>query len=180
MIVTPNDNSSMEGGGFIVLRLVRLTRIFRVFKSPQLVEPVLVIAETIRDSTKALYVLAFNLLLGILIAGSLMYTCEKGDWDADTRTYKRFTGQTWENGRWNKVLGTSPFKSIPHAFWWAVVTASSVGYGDWYPTTSMGYVIGACTMVWSLVVLALPVGVIGSNFLQVWAKYEKARKSAIR
>lgn len=164
-----------EGGGFVVLRLVRLTKIFRAFKNPKLREPVIVIAKTIEDSTKALYVLAFNLLLGILIAGSLMWVVEKGDWDADTRTYNRYTGTTWnpETYVWDDVKAESPFLSIPHAFWWAITTATTVGYGDMFPTTSLGYTIAALTMMYSLVILALPIGVIGGNFSSVWEKYEE-------
>lgn len=173
-ISTAAGGDGLEGGGFVVLRLVRLTRIFRAFKNPKLVEPVIVIARTISNSTKALYVLAFNLLLGILIFGSLMYVFEKGEWEPETRTYNRKVGQKWNATSmvWEDVLAESPFLSIPHAFWWAVVTAMTVGYGDMYPTRSVGYIIGTATMVFSLVILALPVGVIGGNFSQAWTQYE--------
>lgn len=169
---------TLEGGGFVVLRLVRLTRIFKAFKNPKLLEPVIVIARTMSQSTKALYLLAFNGLLGILISGSLMYLVEKGDWDASTRSFQRYTGRTWdaEEGKWNDIKEESPFYSIPHAFWWAVVTATTVGYGDTFPTTSWGYVVASATMVGSLVIAALPVGVIGGNFSQQWENYAKETK----
>jgi hypothetical protein len=173
LLIDPG-NTAKEGGSFVVLRLVRLTRIFRAFKNPKLLEPVIVIAQTIQQSTKALYVLAFNLLLGILLSGSLMYLCEKGDWDPETHTYQRKNGRKWnsETYLWEDVKADSPFKSIPHAFWWAVVTATTVGYGDMFPTTSGGYAIAAVTMMYSLVILALPVGVISGNFTSVWQQYE--------
>jgi len=170
---------TLEGGGFVVLRLVRLTRIFRAFKNPKLVEPVIVIARTMSQSTKALYLLAFNGLLGILISGSLMYLVEKGEWDASTRSYNRYVGRSWDatTGKWIDNKAESPFYSIPHAFWWAVVTATTVGYGDTFPTTSWGYVVAAATMVFSLVIAALPVGVIGGNFSQSWADYDQETKA---
>jgi len=166
------------GGGFVVLRLVRLTRIFRVFRLGKYVEPVLVIGRTVKQSTKALYVLAFNLLLGVVIFGSLMYLMEQGEWDPEIRDYKRVERYTWNAtiGSYEKVLGISPFKSIPHAFWWALVTSTTVGYGDHYPTTSNGYIVAVVCMVWSLVILALPVGVIGGTFLQVWEDFAKNKK----
>lgn len=178
-IVTPNGDG-LEGGGFVVLRLVRLTRIFRAFKNPTLVEPVIVIARTIINSTKALYVLGFNLLLGILIFGSLMYVFEKGEWEPETRTYNRYVGRKWNSTsfEWEDVTAESPFLSIPHAFWWAVVTAMTVGYGDMFPTRTMGYIVATATMVFSLVILALPVGVIGGNFSQAWAAYESEKIEA--
>jgi hypothetical protein len=167
----------LEGGGFVVLRLVRLTRIFRAFKNPKLVEPVIVIAQTISNSTKALYVLAFNLMLGILISGSLMYLCEKGEWEPETRKYNRYTGQAWNAATqsWDAITEESPFLSIPHAFWWAVVTATTVGYGDMYPTTTGGWMVGSLTMMYSMLILALPVGVIGGNFTQAWAEYNRRK-----
>merc|ERR1740138_1601582 len=80
-LISP-DSEGLEGGGFVVLRLVRLTRMLR---TPKLAEPAFVIARTMSDSTKALYLLAFNAVLGILVFGSLMYLVEKGEWDWETR-----------------------------------------------------------------------------------------------
>lgn len=104
-----------------------------------------------------------------------MYLCEKGDWDHATRTYNRYTGREWNKAtlKWDDVKSESPFLSIPHAFWWAVTTATTVGYGDMFPTTSGGYAIAALTMMYSLIILALPVGVISGNFTTVWEQYEK-------
>lgn len=170
------------GGGFVVLRLIRLTRIFRAFKNPALAEPVIVISQTISQSTKALYVLVFNLLLGIVIFGSLMYLAEgQGRWSVDAQAFERKIGQTWNATTlgWEEVWETSPFQSIPHTFWWAIVTATTVGYGDHYPTTSVGKIVAVLTMIFSLVILALPVGVIGGTFSQVWDDYKKERRNAV-
>merc|ERR1719424_985956 len=168
------DSAGSDGGAFVVLRLVRLTRIFRAFKNPKLVEPVIVIARTMSNSTKALYLLGFNGLLGILISGSLMYLVEKGEWDWETRKYNRYIGREWNatSATWMNITAESPFLSIPHSFWWAVVTSTTVGFGDVYPTTTWGYVVATMTMVFSLVIAALPVGVIGGNFTQVWSDYD--------
>jgi hypothetical protein len=167
-----------SGKGFVVLRLIRLTR---VFKAPALRESALVIARTVRKSTKAFYVLAFNLGLGIVIFGSLMYLAEIGKWDPVDRTYQRYEGRAWNatSARWEDSRAESPFQSIPHAFWWAIVTASTVGYGDKFPTTTLGYIIAVATMMFSLVILALPVGVIGGNFGTVWKEVEGEKKAFV-
>merc|ERR1712190_214609 len=145
-----------KSGGFVVLRLIRLTRIFR---APALREPALIIGKTIQLSTRALYVLAFNLGLGIVIFGSLMFLMEQGTWDPQTRTYQRVIGRFWNEskgteGDWDKLQGESPFLSIPQTFWWAIVTATTVGYGDDHtPTTSAGKTVAGISMLWSLCVL---------------------------
>jgi hypothetical protein len=102
---------------------------------------------------------------------------EQGDWDPDSHEYLRRIGTVWNGTHEEEVKGVSPFKSIPHAFWWAIVTSTTVGYGDTYPTTSNGYIVAVVCMVWSLVILALPVGVIGGTFLQVWDDFTKTKKT---
>eukprot|EP00747_Dinoflagellata_sp_TGD_P102925 gnl/TRDRNA2_/TRDRNA2_168798_c0_seq8.p1 gnl/TRDRNA2_/TRDRNA2_168798_c0~~gnl/TRDRNA2_/TRDRNA2_168798_c0_seq8.p1 ORF type:complete len:766 (-),score=163.14 gnl/TRDRNA2_/TRDRNA2_168798_c0_seq8:128-2425(-) len=161
------------GGAFVVLRLVRLTRIFRAFRSPAFLEPVIVIGRTLQQSMKALAVLTFNLTLGIVIFGSLMWVAEGGEWDPKTHTYLRFEGRSYdaENKMWVRNMSESPFKSIPHAFWWAIVTATTVGYGDHYPTTSLGYVFAVLSMLYSIVIGALPIGIIGGTFSKTWEDF---------
>jgi len=166
---------TLEGGAFVVLRLIRLTRVFRALRFIK--GPAAVILSTLQQSTTALYVLGFNFLLGIVISGALMYLAEVGDWDKDLHHYLRSVGDTYNNGTGRtEDMDRSPFHSIPHAFWWAMVTATSIGYGDSFPTTGIGYVVGAATMVWSLVILALPVGVIGGTFSKVWKSFELNEK----
>jgi hypothetical protein len=170
----------LNGGGFVVLRLVRLTRIFRVFKNPAIVEQVMILSRTIQQSTKALYVLGFNLVLGIVIFGSLMYLAENTGttaprWDQTTQRWQRLTRSytwPWNNSTetWERTYEPSPFQSIPLSFWWAIVTVMTVGYGDHAPNSLMGFVVAIVAMCFSLVILALPVGLIGGKFSQVWAE----------
>lgn len=170
-----------NGEGFVVLRLIRLTRIFRAFKNPALQEPVAVLYITLTQSTKALYVLVFNLLLGIVIFGSLMYLAEGQDrWNEQKQIFERKAGIEWNAAArtWDDVYEKSPFVSIPDTFWWAMVTATTVGYGDEgnTATTAAGKIVAVVTMIFSLVILALPVGVIGGTFSAVWDKYKEDKK----
>jgi hypothetical protein len=71
----------------------------------------------------------------------------------------------------------SPFVSIPHTFWWAMVTATTVGYGDNYPTTGLGYIIAVAFMMFSLIIGALPIGVVGGIFSSVWDELEESKKA---
>jgi voltage-gated potassium channel Kch len=60
----------------------------------------------------------------------------------------------------------NPFSSIPRTFWFTIVTLLTVGYGDMFPTTIAGQIITMCSMVLAMLVIALPVSVVGTNFTQ--------------
>merc|ERR1719223_304560 len=138
---------------------------------------------SLRKSLRALYVLVLNLCLGMVIFGALMYFAEQGDWYEEAGAFMRWEGTQWNDTslRHTAVRGRSPFESIPSCFWWAIVTATTVGYGDYYsPTTVAGKFVAGISMVWSLCVLALPIGVIGGNFAMVWEDYDKEKQEAER
>jgi len=69
----------------------------------------------------------------------------------------------------------NPFTSIPAAFWWSIVTASTVGYGDHYPVKPMGKVVAAINMISGIIILALPVTVISSRFAAVLREIQQER-----
>merc|ERR1719456_291593 len=58
----------------------------------------------------------------------------------------------------------SPFYSIIHSFWYVIVTVTTVGYGDVYPTTPAGKTIATIAILNGIIVLAMPIGVVGANF----------------
>lgn len=163
--------SSGGNDSLVMLRLIRLTRALRLGRR---FEAVLIIARSMVRSTRALSALTINMFLGIIIWGSVMYFAEQGTWDPDARTYKRWESRSWDGESWVDSLGNSPFVSIPGSLWWALVTSTTVGYGDNgnFPTTPVGKAIAAFAIIWSLCVLALPIGVIGSNFEKVWNEFD--------
>jgi len=65
------------------------------------------------------------------------------------------------------------FGTIPSAFWWALTTMTTVGYGDCYPITWVGKVVSTFAMVGGVIVLALPITVLGSNFAKMVEMYEE-------
>ncbi len=75
-----------------------------------------------------------------------------------------------ENGSQPEV-----FSSIPAAFWWAITTLTTVGYGDAYPVTVMGKVFGGIFQVMGVLLLALPTGILASSFLE---QMESAKAAA--
>jgi voltage-gated potassium channel len=64
------------------------------------------------------------------------------------------------------------FGSIPESMWWAIITLTTVGYGDVYPVTSLGKVVASITALFGLVMLALPVGIIATSFSEVIRRRE--------
>lgn len=71
-------------------------------------------------------------------------------------------------------------------YWWSLVTMTTVGYGDYYPTTFTGYIAACITMVLGLMVTSLPIAVIGANFSIIYdellkkERRELAQKSAVQ
>ncbi len=55
--------------------------------------------------------------------------------------------------------------SVPHAMWWGVSTLTRVGYGDIYPITALGKLLGSAVSILGVAFIAMPVGIIGSGFV---------------
>jgi hypothetical protein len=163
-LVTP----SSTGGSLAVLRVLRLARVLRLLRLGKHSALLQVMGRTMANSMDALVMLMFFIMLAMVLLGSAMFFCEMGEFDAATQTWVR-----------PNLLGTgtemSPFQSIPHSFWWTVVTMTTVGYGDYYPTTGAGKAVAGLVMLVGILTLALPITVIGSTFSEEYGKLKAAR-----
>ena len=74
-----------------------------------------------------------------------------------------------------RVVEQSPFQSIPHAIWWAVATMGTVGYGDITPRTLPGWILASLAQLMGILVIALPITVIGSNFSVIYSSVGTSR-----
>ena len=158
---------TLGGSGAGVVRMLRLVRIFRVFKVARYLPWVRVFSAALAQSVQPLMMLVFIILIGVVIFASLMYYVERGEWDAATGTWLR----TDDYG----TVSASPFSSIPAAMWWAVITMTTVGYGDMFPVTTLGRLIATVAALSGVLVVAVPITIISTNFNAEAARLESER-----
>jgi len=142
-----------EGDGPIasisgVLRALRLTRIAKI---RQLATPYTnIILRAMIDSVLGTgSAVGIFLFIGCVFTGTLVYAAEEGE--------------------------DSGFDSIPKGMWFAVVTMTTVGYGDLYPTSFMGYMLGTFTILCGLILMSLIIMVIGQYYIIHLEIYEGAK-----
>ncbi|WP_186417103.1 cyclic nucleotide-gated ion channel [Bosea sp. CS1GBMeth4] len=125
-------------GEFKILLLFRLARFFKLGRySPGMAS----LAAALAAERKALFACFVILVGAMLVSATLMHFAE-----AEVQPDK--------------------FGTIPDAMWWAIVTLTTVGYGDAFPVSPLGKVLASLTAVMGLVMLALPVGIIATAFAQ--------------
>ncbi|KAJ8253596.1 hypothetical protein COCON_G00202080 [Conger conger] len=130
------------------LRVVRFVRILRIFKLTRHFVGLRVLGHTLRASTNEFLLLIIFLALGVLIFATMIYYAERIGADPGDPTASAHTN----------------FKNIPIGFWWAVVTMTTLGYGDMYPVTWSGMLVGALCALAGVLTIAMPVPVIVNNF----------------
>jgi len=121
-----------NGQYYLIIRVLRVLRIFRVLKLAHYLGEANILVIALKGSRRKIVVFLFTVTTIVVIFGSLMYLLE---------------GK--ENG----------FSSIPMSIYWAIVTITTVGYGDIYPQTDMGRALAACTMIIGYAIIAVPTGI---------------------
>ena len=121
---------------FAIIRVLRVLRIFRVLKLVQFMGEADLLMRAMIASRRKIFIWLFLVMNIVIILGSIMYLVESGN-----------TG----------------FNSIPRSIYWAVVTLTTVGYGDVVPLTSLGQALASFIMVLGYSIIAVPTGIVTSE-----------------
>ena len=193
--------SRVHGAAFLrAFRLLRVLKLLYKFRdSAALIDMVMM---TLSISAPALGVLVLFFVLLMIILGSIMYYAEGGTFTVNEEYPNGQYIRTSLNQYGTEI---SPFNSIPTCFYWVITTATTgaggllftlysllklihfinctdfavVGYGDLSPTSWIGRAIANLTMMIALLVIALPISVVGSNFNRLYQDHVKGKWDAL-
>jgi len=155
------------------LRVFRLLRVLRVFKMARYLSWMKLFTVSIKQSLPPLGMFSFFVGIVVIVFATIMYYLERGVWttiDGES-FYVNGVGSTAEGE-------TSKFSSIPDSIYWCIITMTTVGYGDMYPTSTLGKLIAALASLTGIFVLAIPITIISSNFNREYEKEKKERAEA--
>jgi voltage-gated potassium channel len=137
----------------LIIRILRMLRLFRIFKLGRYVEESGFLLKALRASRPKITIFVFTIFSVVMIVGSLMYLIEGP-----------------ENG----------FSNIPEAMYWAIVTVTTVGYGDISPQTPAGKAIASALMILAYGILAVPTGIFTYELAQVSKRPAQIENSRTR
>lgn len=124
-----------------VLRMIRLMRFLRVFKITRYNNSMKLVVDVIRDKSSEIGVIMGLIIIIMIISSFIMFYAEH---DAQPEQFPN-------------VLG---------CLWWAVVTMTTIGYGDVYPITLVGKIVGSTMALLGIGLVAMPTGIISAGFLE--------------
>lgn len=131
---------------FLIFRMLRMLRVFRVFNLLDFMNDGIVIVRALKNSSRKIYIFLLFLVIFSVIVGSLMFMVEGG---------------------------RPGFETIPQSIYWAVVTVTTVGYGDVSPITPMGKFFAVILMLAGYSIIAVPTGIVTAEMRNKRQNLEK-------
>lgn len=122
----------------VIVRLLRILRIFRILKLFQYITEAHILMRSLKMARRKIYIFMFFVSIVITLFGSLMYIIEGPEYG---------------------------FTSIPRSMYWAIVTMTTVGYGDITPQTVLGQIIASLAMLTGYAILAVPTGILSAEII---------------
>ena len=132
----------------LVIRVLRILRLFKVMHMDRYVGEANILLEALAASWRKTLVFVYTVLTLVVIFGTVMYFIEGS---------------------------AGGFTSIPQGMYWAIVTLTTVGYGDVTPVTTAGKVIASMIMITGYGIIAVPMGIYFSEFTQANKRRRQAR-----
>ncbi len=142
LAILPTYISFFFGGAqaFLVIRALRLMRIFRILKLGHFLSEGQYIASALRASLTKITIFLYFVTILVTILGAVMYFIEGGS--------------------------NPGFSNIPKSIYWAVVTLTTVGYGDITPVTAIGQFLSAFVMIMGYAIIAVPTGIVTGELIK--------------
>ena len=138
--------------GSPILRMLRMVRVFRILKIGGHVRNLQLFVIGMRRAREGLMLLLFLLILYLCVFAAILYQLEYDD---------------------QREAGNTGFTSIPTTWYFIMATMTTVGYGDHYPITPAGQLVGGLCMITGIFVLGLPIVTVGSSFDEVFKEDEE-------
>lgn len=143
-----------------MLRLVRVIRVMRLAKVARHSQTLnVVLAVLTKVWRQGLLVMMTFMGFIMVLLSSVIYLCEQSEMEQRCEMFdmsvSEFAAVCYKNGS---------YSSIPASFWWAIITLTTVGYGDMVPKTIQGKIVGGISAVSGVVVIAVGVAMISANF----------------
>jgi voltage-gated potassium channel len=136
----------------LVFRALRLMRIFRIFMLSRYLSEMQFLGVAIKGSARKISIFMLMVLTLVIIMGSVMYLVEQG-----------------QNG----------FNSIPDSIYWAIVTITTVGYGDISPATPAGKLVASMIMLMGYAIIAVPTGIVTTEMALASRKKEQKAEACL-
>ncbi|MGZ4849376.1 MAG: ion transporter [Halobacteriota archaeon] len=136
---------------FLFLRSIRLLRVLRVFKLGRYNDAFSTVQRVVITRRAEFFAVFFVGIIVVILSASVMYMVE----------FNNPSGQ---------------FDSIPETMWWAIVTLTTVGYGDMIPITPIGKMIGSIIALIGVAFVALPAGIMGAGFVEEFQKLREKKQ----
>ena len=156
----------------LILKLMKLLKCTRVFKLMKHFDGTEVLIKSISEAMAALMIPFFFLGIFVLLFASVLYFMEQGRLNEET-------GEYIING------GATDYPNIPITMYFMMVTMTTTGYGDQYPSTTMGKILVCIAAIFGILFLAMPLTIVGNSFYNNWNKFlakkerEKARREML-
>lgn len=130
----------------LVIRIIRLLRVFRIFKMVRFLSESLLLVNALWAARRKILVFFFSVILITIVAGALMYVVEHEK--------------------------NESFRSIPESIYWAIVTLTTVGYGDISPITPLGKFLASFIMLLGYCIIAVPTGIVSASMVKEMKEYD--------